>query len=341
MNVLVDDVGSFPLPANISRERFDKAYVQSRQYAAGGRNITEDQFLLKNFYDVVVDSFRAKLETGLDVVNYPQHYDVHMQVTDLILQAMKQGTYLVDKEQAVIPEVHVISEEAKKLSEEYGKRISLRVCIAGPLELYLKVVGTAAYSDVLLMFAETVKRFAKNALLNNKYVRTDVISLDEPSLGFKEPSGDNDALLSVLEKTLDFAGPTKQIHLHSPLKTSDILKVRNLDVVSFEFGASPRNIECLSKRMLDEADRHVRVGIARTDIDAIRAELHDEGITEPSLEQLVEKEETIHKRFRLAENKYGDRLAFVGPDCGLGGWPTQETAQLLLKRTVKAVRKHF
>jgi methionine synthase II (cobalamin-independent) len=32
-------------------------------------------------------------------------------------------------------------------------------------------------------------------------------------------------------------------------------------------------------------------------------------------------------------------MTFTGPDCGLGGWPTQQAAELLLKRTVNAVKK--
>jgi len=339
LSTLVDDVGSFPLPAHVSRETFDKAYVKARQAIIDGRDLAKDEFLLKNFRDVVVDSFRAKLASGLDVVNYPQHYDMHKQITDSITQAMEQGTYVVDEKQAVIPEVQVINAEAKRLSEEIGKRIPLRVCITGPLELYLKVLGTVAYSDVLLMFAETVNRFARNSVLDNKYVRTEVVSLDEPSLGFREPLADWDVLSDVLEKAFGFACPAKQIHLHSPLKTVDVLSVRNLDVVSFEFGASPKNIESLSKGMLDRADKRVRVGIARTDIDSIRAELYDKGITSPSTEEIVETEETIRRRFKTATSKYGDRLAFTGPDCGLGGWPTQQAAQLLLKRTVSAVKK--
>jgi methionine synthase II (cobalamin-independent) len=46
----------------------------------------------------------------------------------------------------------------------------------------------------------------------------------------------------------------------------------------------------------------------------------------------------IRKRFVVVREKYGDRLAFAGPDCGLGGWPTQDAAQLVLKRTVSAVK---
>jgi methionine synthase II (cobalamin-independent) len=31
-------------------------------------------------------------------------------------------------------------------------------------------------------------------------------------------------------------------------------------------------------------------------------------------------------------------MTFTGPDCGLGGWPSQEAASLLLTRTVDAVK---
>jgi 5-methyltetrahydropteroyltriglutamate--homocysteine methyltransferase len=68
------------------------------------------------------------------------------------------------------------------------------------------------------------------------------------------------------------------------------------------------------------------------------AELHDKGVVKPTAEQLVEDEAAIRKRFFAAKAKYGDRLAFTGPDCGLGSWPSQEAAQLLLERTVKAVK---
>jgi 5-methyltetrahydropteroyltriglutamate--homocysteine methyltransferase len=90
--------------------------------------------------------------------------------------------------------------------------------------------------------------------------------------------------------------------------------------------------------MLETADKSIRVGVARTDIDAILAELHDKGVAKPSAEQLVETQEVIRKRFVFAKEKYGDRMTFTGPDCGLGSWPSQESAQLLLERTVKAVK---
>jgi 5-methyltetrahydropteroyltriglutamate--homocysteine methyltransferase len=274
----------------------------------------------------------------LDVVNYPQHYDMNRQFADVIHKVMDKGTYVVDEKKAIIPEVHVINDEAKRISEEAEKKILLRVCVTGPMELYLKEIGTVAYKDVLLMFAETVRRFAENSVLNSKYVKTEVVSLDEPSFGFQDVSADKDTILDVLERAFDFNGATKQIHLHSSSKVADVLDVENLDVLSFEYAASPRNIEAVSRKMLERADKQIRVGVSRTDVNSIMAELYDKGVTKPNGEQLVESEATIRKRFVNAKEKYGDRMTFTGPDCGLGGWPTQEAAQLLLKRTVNVVK---
>lgn len=339
MNTLVDDIGSFPLPQNISKNLFNRTYVLAREAIINGKNIKKDEFLLNNFYQVIIDSFRKKLNTGLDVVNYPQHYDMHKQFTDVIHNVMNKGTYIVDEKDAVIPEVHVIKEEAKRLYEQTESRVSLRVCVTGPLELYLKEIGTTPYKDVLLMFAETVSLFAKNSILNSRYVKTEVIALDEPSFGFQDVTADRDTLLDVLEKAFDFKGVIKHVHLHSPSRVRDILDVKNLDVLSFEYAASPKNIESVSKNMLESADKQIRVGISRTDVDSIIAELYDKDITKPTAEQLVESEDAIRKRFSVAKEKYGEAMTFAGPDCGLGGWPTQETAQLLLRRTVNAVKQ--
>jgi 5-methyltetrahydropteroyltriglutamate--homocysteine methyltransferase len=338
MDTLVDDVGSFPLPSYVDRNTFNRAYDLARQAIIEGRDVMKDDFLSSKFCKIVIDSFKKKCAAGLDVINYPQHYDMYRQFAEPIHGVMKEGTYVVDEKQAFIPEMHVINEAARGLSEELGRRVMLRACITGPMELYLKEVGTVPYKDILLMFAETVRRFAGNSILNSKYVKTEAVSLDEPSFGFQGISADRDTVLEVLENAFDFKGVTKQIHLHSSSKVSDLLDVENVDVLAFEYAASPRNIESLSRQMLDKADKQMRVGVSRTDIDSITAELYDKGVAMPTATQMVESEDTIRKRFMAAKEKYGDRMTFTGPDCGLGGWPTQEAAQLLLKRTVDAVK---
>ena len=285
-------------------------------------------FCKENFYKVVVDSFRKKLASGLDVVNFPQHYSGIKQVGDAIHAAMEKGSFVVDQEKAFLPEIYVLNQEAKRLSEEFGKKIQLRVSIFGPIEQYLAEVGTTAFPDVLDGFAQTINRFAKNCILNNKYIETKVISIDEPSLGHTNLSATPELIRETLEKAYDFQGPIKQIHLHFASGIHDLLTVKGLDVLSFEYAASPKNIESVPKSMLERADKQIRVGISRTDIDSIWAELYEKGITKPSNEQLVDSVDTIRNRYRIAKEKYGERMTFTGPDCGLGSWPSQDAAAI-------------
>jgi 5-methyltetrahydropteroyltriglutamate--homocysteine methyltransferase len=339
METLIDDIGSFPLPSNVKRDTFSEAYQLARQAIINGKDPSKDEFVQSNFCSIVIDSFRKKIASGIDVVNFPQQYSGVRQVGDMVHTAMDKGSYIVDQEKAVLPEVFVISQEAKKLSEEFGKKIQLRVSIFGPIEQYLQQVGTTAFPDVLDGIAQTINHFAKKAILNSKYIETKVISIDEPSLGHTNLSATPDLIRKTLETAYDFQGPVKQIHLHFSTGVHDLLTVKGLEVLSFEYAASPKNIESVPKSMLEKADKQIRVGITRTDIDTIWAELYEKGITKPTNEQLVETVETIRKRYKFAKEKYGERMTFTGPDCGVGGWPSQEAAVLLLKRTVKAVKE--
>jgi 5-methyltetrahydropteroyltriglutamate--homocysteine methyltransferase len=338
MDTLIDDVGSFPLPSGVGRDSFSKAYQLAREAILQGKDITEDDISRNSFCNIVVDSFKKKLASGLDIANFPQQYDGIKQVSDMLHAAMEKGSFLVEEKNAVLPEVLLINQQAKALSKEFNKKIQLRVSIFGPLEQYLHEIGKTPYRDVLDSFAETIRRFAKNSILNNNYIETKVVSIDEPSFGFDNIQTSSDVICDLLEKTFDFKGAIRQIHLHSASGVHDLLYVKNIDVLSFEYAASPENIAAVPKSMLEKADKQIRVGVSRTDIDSILAELYEKGITKPSAEQLVESEEIIKKRFKIAKEKYGDRMSFTGPDCGLGGWPSQEAAQLLLKRTVRAVK---
>ncbi len=338
MQTYVDDIGSFPLPAGIKRDDYAKAYELARDMLNQGKDPYDDLFVKQTFCQTVVDSFRQKLKTGLDVVNYPQHFSGLRQVGDPMKQANANGSFVVDEKQAFFPEIYVLNHEAKQLSEEFGKKILLRVSIFGPIEQYLNMVGATVFPDVLDGFSETINRFAKNSILNTKYIETKAISIDEPSLGHSPFSGTPEQVQAALEQAYDFKGPVRQIHLHFASGIHDLLPVKGLDVLSFEYAASPKNIDSVSKQMLDESDKQIRVGVARTDIDTIWAELYEKGFTEPTAEQIVEPFDVIQKRYRFAKGKYGDRMTFTGPDCGMGSWPTQEASALLLKRVVEAVK---
>ena len=339
MYPLIDDVGSFPLPKGVNRETFTQAYLKTREAIVNKQDPTTDEFMQKNFCQVVVDSFRKKLSCGLDVITFPQQFSGLRQIGDAVHEAMTQGSFVVDVEKAVLPEVYVLNRYAKELSEEFDKKILLRICLFGPIEQYLHEVGTVVYPDVLEGFAETINRFAKNAILNSKYIETRVISIDEPSHGHTNLTAAPELIVETLQKAYNFQGPTRQIHLHSTSGISNLLNVKGLEVLSFEYATSPRNIHDVSKNMLKEADKQIRVGIARTDIDAIWAEVCEKGFEKPADEQLVEPVEIIHKRYLEAKEKFGELLTFTGPDCGLGSWPSQNVAALVLKRTVEAVKQ--
>jgi methionine synthase II (cobalamin-independent) len=339
MSTLVDDIGSFPLPTSIGKEEFYRVYQAAREALNQGKDITKDSFLNEKFCKVVLESFKKKAATGLDVVNFPQQYDGIRQIDDVIHQAMEKGSFTVDEDKAVLPEVQLINQHAKTLCEELClEKINLRVSLFGPMEQYLHEIGRNAYPDVIEGFVETIRRFAKNSVLNSKYIETKVVSIDEPSFGYNNILAAPEVIRDLLNKAFDFQCATKQIHLHFASGVHDLLSVANLDVLSFEFAASPGNIDAVSKSMLEGADKHIRVGVSRTDIDTVVAELYEKGIPKPTVEQLVESEETIRNRYRLAKNKYDERMTFTGPDCGLSGWPSQEAAELVLKRTVRAVK---
>ncbi len=147
MDTIVEDVGSFPLPQNVDRLTFNKAYRLAREAAVEGKDLTEDEFLKKNFCEVVLESFRKKLASGLDVANFPQQYDGMSQVGDVLHVAMEKHSFLVEEKNAVLPEVYLIRQQAKALSEEFGKKIQLRVCVFGPMEYYLREVGYTPHQE--------------------------------------------------------------------------------------------------------------------------------------------------------------------------------------------------
>ena len=74
----------------------------------------------------------------------------------------------------------------------------------------------------------------------------------------------------------------------------------------------PKNIEEVSKSILDKADKQIRVGITRTDIDSIWAELYEKGITQPSTEQLVESVGCHKKEVFVCKRKVWGTYDFYG-----------------------------
>ncbi len=332
--VYVDDIGSFPLPKEIKKEEFSKIYF--RNYDKILKEGEPDEIFKKS----ISASLKYKIMAGLDYVTYPQHFDMHKQFLDPILKYQVEP-YLIDEKKAIIPEVKVVEEFSKEYYEETGEPLKLRVCVTGAVELYLRTeFGTYIYPEVLMNIAESVNRFLKNSLVDRKYIKAEVFSIDEPSLGLADIMNlDEETLIKALDKSVESVKDKYvQIHLHSLKMAESVVKCDNIKIITGEFAATPINAELIKKEYLEEYDKFLRAGITRTNIDTIIGEFVEKGVKYTEYD-LIDDIETIKKRFKWLLEKFGDRILFAGPDCGLGSWPSQEVAYELLRRTVEAVRE--
>jgi 5-methyltetrahydropteroyltriglutamate--homocysteine methyltransferase len=189
--------------------------------------------------------------------------------------------------------------------------------------------------------AKSVNSFMKNSVVDTPYVKTEALSIDEPSIGFTDLLNvEREDLIDVLETSVKGLGIPVQMHLHT-LKSADItLQTESITTLTGEFAATPENVKLITKRDLDTHDKFMRAGVTRTNIDSIIAEYLDRGI-EPTPHQLIDEKEVIRKRIKKLDSTFGERVSSWGPDCGLGSWPTHEVAGELLKRTAEAVRESF
>ncbi len=332
--MIIDDIGSFPLPKEVKREDFILAYPAALEEYAETGELGEDTLL----YRAVASSLKFKIESGIDVVNYPQHYDMHRQFLEPI-EKYQTEPFLVDDKYAVIPELYVIEKEAEKYFESSGERLKLKVCATGAIELYTKTsFGYHVYDEILLNLAKSVNSFLKNSMIDTKHVKTSVVAIDEPSLGFIDLLNvEDEGLIKALDESVKSLDATVQIHLHTPKASKLPFETENIQVLTGEFAGNPKNMDYISKKELDAHDKFIRAGITRTDVDHIFA-AHFDSEVKPKDVDLVDSIDSIKKIYNKAKERFGDRMTFVGPDCGMGSWPSQEVAHLLLKRTVEAVK---
>ena len=324
--ITFDDIGSFPLPKGMNKD---------------------------GSVDAIRDAMWQKIDAGVDIPTYPQFQDMNKQFLDIInddtnTEREKEEEYipmLIRKRNARIVELNAIEEVGKEYHKKTGKVLNIRICVTGPIELYTKQFGGTSYKDILDVLAADVDRFISNSIDNAKNFNIATVSIDEPSIGINSNImlNDND-IINALEKASYSANSQRidtQIHLHSPLHYKLICKVPSINIMSVESAANPSYLDLIDKKDLEDYDKFLRVGIARTDIFNMSAVLNEKyGINvwkEPSrLDEIVTGMEiptVIEKRLDNYYNIFGDRIKYAGPDCGLGAWPTQELAFRLLKNT--------
>ncbi len=336
---VVDDIGSFPLPGGTTKAAFDAAYPGARDAVLSGKASESSDYRIVR--DVVLESFERKIGTGLDIITYPQHYDMHKQFLEPI-EGHQKEPFLIDPNKAVLPEVEIISGAGRDLAKKAGGQIALRSCVTGPIELYLRTeFGVNIYKDVLENLARSVNAFLKNSIVNTPHIKTETLSIDEPSIGYSDLLNvERDDLIDVLELSLKGIRLPVQIHLHTTKSAEIALETEGITTITGEFAASPQNINFIKKRDLESHDKFLRAGVSRTNIDSIIAEYHDRGV-EPESGMLIDSKSDIIKRIKKIDTAFGETVSSWGQDCGLGSWPNPEVAEALLKRTAQAVKESF
>ncbi|MFZ3383964.1 MAG: methionine synthase [Candidatus Methanoperedens sp.] len=334
--ILFDDIGSFPLPKGINREWVEQAQKNNDP----------------KLPDILKAAMQQKIDAGVDVPTYPQFRDMNQMFLEIINdESAQEEPLIVRKDRARIMELSAIEDTGAQYLIKTGKKLNVRVCVTGPVELYLKQFGGTAYKDVLNAFARSIDRFISNSIDNAKNFRVAVISIDEPSIGINPQIMFNDSdmieALTLATKTSGLNKIDTEIHLHSPLHYKLVCRVPSIGIIGVESAANPSYLDLIDKKDLEDYDKFLRIGVSRTDIFGMAAVLNEKYNTnvwkEPAkLDEITTQMETpqiIAKRLQKAFSIFGDRIKYAGPDCGLGSWPSQELAYKLLKNTGEGIKE--
>lgn len=339
---IYDDIGSYPLPDGLNKAWIKQAFADLESSKT-------------KIYDILQDALWQKLNAGVEVPTYPQFQDMITQFSEPIMNEDRTEAPLLIKEaEAKIHELDAVEAPAVEYKKQKGEKLKLRICVTGPIELYYKLFPPPVYTDVLSNIANSVGRFIKLAIEEARGNRNyDVVcaSIDEPSMGL-DPRIEEEGITTALELASEYAyraGVDTQIHLHSPIFYETVCQVKGLKVIGVEYAAQPALLALIDKKQLDNYDKFLRIGVARTDILSMAAEYNEKHHTNAFKDKGILKTvvteynspDKITKRLEKAYSIFGERLKYVGPDCGLGPFPSQELAYMVLKNTAEGIKDFY
>jgi 5-methyltetrahydropteroyltriglutamate--homocysteine methyltransferase len=335
--IIFDDIGSYPLPEGVSREWVRDAF----------KTRAEDEKLFK----LINDAFQQKIDAGVEVPTYPQYQDIFEQFMKVIRDPnCCDNPFEVKLQCAKIDELEAIEKVAKAYKEQFGETLKVRICVTGPTELYLKEFGGTRYTDIYSLLAKSVNNFVRNSMRSAKHFKIATVSIDEPSIGLNPELGfDENDIISALtdaSKAASKWGADVEIHLHSALYYNIACETPTINVIGLESAGTPSYMELIDKKLLEDTDSFLRLGIARTDISGLVGVLNDRYCTNvwkdqqylPEIVTQLETPDIITKRLKLGYRRFGNLIKYVGPDCGLGSWPNQRIAFILLSNVAQGIR---
>ncbi len=356
------DAGSLPFVGNLQ-----KFLEGASNYGRIANECTEF------FEKKLVDGYLDKVKVGIDVANYPQYRDMNQMFLEMIEGIGKvnggyiETTLLTVKEgKGFIPEALAMKNRSQEIYEKLGEPFKLRMCITGPYTMS----SLFAYKDkgTFTRLSNVLTQIIDASIFNNKEGRVRLVSVDEPAFGFVDDplldrgSEGRENLLKAWESIMQkirAKGAQACLHLHN---TSDELfwEAEGLDVIESHVNDSFYQAK-RTKERLESTDKFLKASITVTDFDQlIRNNIIATSQQKPSETSVNEKiAETwkslnekkidptvflenmnlMKERLNKIIETFGvSRVLYAGPECGLRGFPTYESALECLRRVSETAR---
>lgn len=364
------DVGSMPFPGNF------KKFIKGAQHIDPLMEllrVNKDSKERKYFEDKVVQNYIDKIKVGIDVPSYPQFRDMNEMFLNTIkgIKKSKRGYEVIDrltlkKGYASIPEVRVLKQKKREISQKIGKTLKVRLCITGPYTLASTCVNKNA--DLIKKFGEAIEQIIDENCFRGKYGGISIVSIDEPVFGMVDDpqldvgSRGRETLMKTWENIchrIKLKSIQSCLHLHST-KNEDFWGIKSLDIVESHVNDTLYTSN-ETKKFLEKEDKYLKASISITVFDELirkKIERDIRPINESTLNQkmadvwtriknskitaidYIETLEIMKKRLLQIINRYDiERVPYAGPECGLKSFPTYNSSIECLKRVVVATQE--
>jgi len=257
-----------------------------------------------------------------------------------------------------IAEVAAIEKNRQRIYSQIERPFELRVCITGPYTLAsgLPNRNSQTYEKLGEVLSETLG----GSIFASKHGRVALASIDEPVFGMiDDPSIDKGAQgrESLLKAWTLMTRKARErnvdpcIHLHS---TSDGLfwAVESLKIIDAHVGDFLYRSKT-TRRKLESEDKMLKASVAVSDFDRLVGQKLAASASENSLAAVwrdissgtldpklfLESATTMKKRLlRIIQLVGLERVALAGPECGLKGFPSYDSAIDCLRRVSEITR---
>jgi 5-methyltetrahydropteroyltriglutamate--homocysteine methyltransferase len=353
VNIQSCDVGSLPFKGDLQ-----KFQLGAKNFAG---DVRDDK--AEFFENQIVATFLDKLRVGVEVPAYPQFRDMSKMFLSL-LEGLEEtedgyletGNITVPSNRSIIPEFKALYRNLDLIETQTLGSFQLRVCITGPYTLasFIRYRNSATYKNL----GQALSQIVDKNIFSGKRSCVVLVSIDEPLFGIiddpliERGTDGRENLLSAWESIAKRARNRKTescIHLHS---TSDDLfwEIEPLTIVESHVG-DPLYEMKTTKHLLEKRDKMLKASIAISDFDQLIA--NERGSASYSAvadawrsmsmgglnaDTFLESVDDMRKRLLKITDFFGvERVRLAGPECGLRGFPTYESALQCLKRSSDAI----